>query len=39
MIFDDVRIEPDQEFELIGDLQGTHEYPIRYVNNCFIKFA
>ncbi|EZA50471.1 hypothetical protein DMN91_010118 [Ooceraea biroi] len=31
MIFDDVRLEADQEFQLIRDSQGIHEYPVRTV--------
>lgn len=29
MVFDDIGISPEQEFELITDLYGIHEYPIR----------
>ncbi|GAB1868788.1 UPF0424 protein C1orf128-like protein [Camponotus japonicus] len=31
MVFDDVNISPEQEFELITDLYGVHEYPVRTV--------
>lgn len=34
MVFDDVNISPEQEFELITDLYGIHEYPVRYM--CFL---
>lgn len=30
MVFDDVNTSPEQEFELITDLYGIHEYPVRY---------
>lgn len=30
MVFDDVNTSPEQEFELISDLYGIHEYPVRY---------
>lgn len=29
MLFDHVNNTPDQEFELITDSYGIHEYPIR----------
>lgn len=31
MTFEDVNIRPEQEFELITDLYGVHEYPVRTV--------
>lgn len=31
MVFDDVNTSPEQEFELITDLYGVHEYPVRYM--------
>ncbi|XP_015114152.1 PITH domain-containing protein CG6153 [Diachasma alloeum] len=31
MTFDDVGITPDQEFELVKDDHGVHEYPIKVV--------
>ncbi|XP_029156839.1 PITH domain-containing protein CG6153 [Nylanderia fulva] len=31
MTFEDVNISPEQEFELITDLYGVHEYPVRTV--------
>lgn len=31
MTFEDVNIPPEQEFELITDLYGVHEYPVRTV--------
>ncbi|XP_072742578.1 PITH domain-containing protein CG6153 [Anoplolepis gracilipes] len=31
MIFDHVNTSPEQEFELITDLHGIHEYPVRTV--------
>lgn len=36
MVFDDVNTSPEQEFELITDLYGIHEYPVRYTHAHFI---
>jgi len=36
MVFDDVNTSPEQEFELITDLYGVHEYPVRYICAHFI---
>lgn len=36
MTFEDVNIRPEQEFELITDLYGVHEYPVRYKCSNFI---
>lgn len=36
MVFDDVNTSPEQEFELITDLYGVHEYPVRYMCANFI---
>lgn len=29
MLFDHIGMQPEQEFELIADSNGIHEYPIR----------
>lgn len=31
MTFDDTSLAADQEFELVKDDYGVHEYPIKYV--------
>jgi len=36
MSFDDVNCEPDQEFQLSRDTDGTVEYPIKLVLHCLL---
>lgn len=37
MTFDDVITTPEQEFELINDVYGSHEYSVKYIFILFIK--